>query len=86
MSFWKIIAKNLLYFRRQNLGVALGVALCAMVLIGALTVGDSVRSTLSKIAEARIGKADMALLATDGFFRDELANEISTELEGGRGV
>lgn len=83
MSFWKIIAKNLLYFRRQNLGVALGVALCAMVLIGALTVGDSVRSTLSKIAEARIGKADMALLATDGFFRDELAKEISTELEGG---
>ncbi|MDG1326356.1 MAG: FtsX-like permease family protein [Opitutales bacterium] len=83
MSFWKIIANNLLYFRRQNLGVALGVALCAMVLIGALTVGDSVRSTLSKIAEARIGKADMVLLATDGFFREELANEIATELEDG---
>lgn len=83
MSFWKIIGKNLLYFRRQHLGVALGVALCAMVLIGALTVGDSVRSTLSKIAEARIGKADMVLLATDGFFREELAKEISIKLETG---
>ena len=70
MSFWKIIVNNLLHFRRQHVGVALGVALCAMVLIGALTVGDSVRSTLSKLAEVRIGKADMALLANDGYFRE----------------
>ncbi|MDG0963556.1 MAG: ABC transporter permease [Opitutales bacterium] len=83
MSLWRIILNNLFYFRRQNLGVALGVALCAMVLIGALTVGDSVRSTLSKIAEARIGKADMALLATDGFFREELAKEILRKLASG---
>ena len=80
MSFWKIIVNNLLHFRRQHVGVALGVALCAMVLIGALTVGDSVRSTLSKLAEVRIGKADMALLANDGYFREELAKEIATEL------
>ena len=80
MSFWKIIVNNLLHFRRQHLGVALGVALGAMVLIGALTVGDSVRSTLSKLAEVRIGKADMALLASDGYFREELAKEIATEL------
>lgn len=80
MSFWKIIVNNLLHFRRQHFGVALGVALGAMVLIGALTVGDSVRSTLSKLAEVRIGKADMALLASDGYFREELAKEIATEL------
>lgn len=80
MSLWKIIAKNLFYFRRQQVGVAIGAALCAMVLIGALMVGDSVRATLAKLAETRIGQADMALLATDGFFREELAKEITLKL------
>ena len=80
MSLWKIIVKNLFYFRRQQAGVAMGAALCAMVLIGALMVGDSVRATLAKLAETRIGQADMALLATDGFFREELAREITTKL------
>ena len=53
-----------------------------MVLVGALTVGDSVRATLSALADERIGEADLALLATDGFFRDELAKEVEEELGG----
>ena len=81
MSAWGIILRNLLHFRRQHLGVALGAALCAMVLMGALTVGDSVRATLAALAEERIGKADLALLAPDGFFREELADEVADGLE-----
>ena len=71
MSSWGILFRNLLYFRKQHAGACLGAALCSMVLVGALTVGDSVRATLSALADERIGKADLALLATDGFFRDE---------------
>ena len=85
MSSWGILFRNLLYFRKQHAGACLGAALCSMVLVGALTVGDSVRATLSALADERIGKADLALLATDGFFRDELAKEVETELDG-RGV
>jgi putative ABC transport system permease protein len=82
MSSWGILFRNLLYFRKQHAGACLGAALCSMVLVGALTVGDSVRATLSALADERIGKADLALLATDGFFRDELAKEIEEELGG----
>ena len=39
MSAWGIILRNLLHFRRQHLGVALGAALCAMVLMGASRSG-----------------------------------------------
>jgi putative ABC transport system permease protein len=85
MSSWGILFRNLAYFRKQHAGACLGAALCSMVLVGALTVGDSVRATLSALADERIGKADLALLATDGFFRDELAKEVETELDG-RGV
>ncbi len=80
MSSWGILFRNLVYFRRQHAGACVGAALCSMVLVGALTVGDSVRATLSALADERIGKADLALLATDGFFRDDLATEIASEL------
>ena len=80
MSFWSILLRNLLYFRKQHAGACLGAALCSMVLVGALTVGDSVRATLSALADERIGQADLALLAPDGFFREELSDEIQEEL------
>ena len=81
MNLPRILLRNLVYFRKQHTGTCVGAALCSMILVGALTVGDSVRSTLSSLAEDRIGKADMALLATDGFFREDLANEMGEGLD-----
>ena len=54
MSLWKVIGRNLLFFRRHNLGIILAATMCSLVLTGALTVGDSVRSTLRNLAEQRI--------------------------------
>ena len=68
MSVWKIIGRNLLFFRKHNFGIIFSAALCSVVLTGALTVGDSVRSTLRVLAEKRIGKGDIAMLSPDGFF------------------
>ena len=80
MSLLGILFRNLAYYRRQHLGVALGSALCSMVLIGALTVGDSVRATLSSLAEERIGKGDLAMLSPDGFFKEDLAERVYDKL------
>ena len=55
--------------------------MCSLVLTGALTVGDSVRSTLRKLAEQRIGKGDIAMLSPDGFFEEDLATRIHSELK-----
>ncbi|MGE4550981.1 MAG: hypothetical protein AAEJ57_06290, partial [Opitutales bacterium] len=82
MTLFGIVVRNLRHYWRQNLGVIAGAAICSMVLVGALMVGDSVKATLRRIADERIGKADMALLATDGFFREELAIEVSERLGG----
>ena len=86
MRLGTILLRNLSHFRRQHLGVALGSALCAMVLIGALTVGDSVRATLSNLAEERIGKGDLAMLSPDGFFREDLADRVYEELSEPKAV
>ena len=86
MSVWKIIGRNLLFFRKHNLGIIFSAALCSVVLTGALTVGDSVRSTLRVLAEKRIGKGDIAMLSPDGFFEEDLADRVHSKLGNKLGV
>ena len=80
MTLSGIVLRNLRHYWRQHLGALAGTALCAMVLVGALVVGDSVKATLRRLADERIGKADVALLAADGFFREALAGELGEKL------
>jgi ABC-type lipoprotein release transport system permease subunit len=47
-----------------------------MVLTGSLLVGDSVKATLKRQAELRVGKADIALVGGDHFFRAKLADDL----------
>lgn len=68
------------FFRKQNTGIVLAAALCGVVLTGALTVGDSVRSTLRNLAEKRVGQGDIAILSPDGFFEEELAVRMKQNL------
>ena len=81
MSVWQLIWRNLLFFRRHNLGIILSATICSVVLTGALTIGDSVRSTLRTLAEKRIGKGDVAMLSPDGFFEEDLADRVHLNLD-----
>jgi ABC-type antimicrobial peptide transport system permease subunit len=56
------------------------------VLTGALTIGDSVRSTLRTLAEKRIGKGDVAMLSPDGFFEEDLADRVHSNLNDKQSV
>ncbi len=80
MTLLGIVVRNLRHYWRQHLGVVAGAALCAMVLVGALMVGDSVKATLKRLADERIGQADLALLSEDGFFREALAVEMDERI------
>jgi len=63
------------HYWRTHLGVILGSALGAMVLTGALLVGDSVKATLREQALARVGRIEVAMTGGDRFFRAALAAE-----------
>ncbi|MEE9601892.1 MAG: FtsX-like permease family protein, partial [Thermoguttaceae bacterium] len=75
MSLIRLIIASLLYHRRTNLAVALGVAAGTAVLSGALLVGDSMRGSLRHLVLDRLGKINRLLL-TEQFFREELADEM----------
>jgi len=73
MRTYTLLLRNLTWYWRTNLAVLLGVATAAGVLGGALSVGDSVRSSLRDLALARLGNADF-VISRNGFFREELSS------------
>jgi putative ABC transport system permease protein len=53
----------------------------AVVLTGALVIGDSVRYSLKMMVKARLGKTQLALVPQNRFFRAKLADELASELD-----
>ena len=78
MSGLAFMLRGLWFFRRSYLGVLAGSALGAMILLGALMAGDSVKQTLRQVASARLGKVDAVLVGGDRFFRSALADDLAS--------
>ncbi|MHC4908628.1 MAG: hypothetical protein ACYTF9_02765, partial [Planctomycetota bacterium] len=76
MSRLGLALRSLRFHRRSHVGVMLGTAVAAAVIVGALLVGDSVRATLRTQTLQRIGRSDIALIGGDRFFRAALADAI----------
>ncbi len=80
MTLWKLIRQSLFHYWRPNLGVMLGVAFCSAVLVGALMVGDTVRSTLKRMVLERLGDTQLALAGQGRYVRSELAQDLAESL------
>lgn len=63
-----LLRRSLSFNLRNHIGVVLGAAVAAAVLVGALAVGDSVKETLKRRALDRIGKVVSLLDGRDRFF------------------
>lgn len=79
MSLWKLAWRGLVFHWRSHLGVLLGATIGVAILVGALAVGDSVRYSLGRITEARLGNVQLALSGQNRFFREALADAIAAE-------
>ena len=80
MTTCSLVLNSFRFYARSHVGTLLGVALGAMVLVGAMLVGESVRGSLRDMAEARLGRAELALPSNDRLFRAELADQLRAEL------
>ena len=80
MNAWTLTRRSLWFYRRTHLGVVLGTAVAAAVLIGALAVGDSLRASLRDMALARLGDVEAALSAPDRYFADALGADIAKDV------
>lgn len=75
MNLNGLTLRNLLYHARANLAVVLGVAVGTAVLTGALLVGDSLRASLARLTEDRLGWVEQALVG-GRFLRQEIAADL----------
>lgn len=80
MTYFNLIGKNLRYYWKRNLALAMGVAISSAVITGALMVGDSVKHNLNKGVDLRLGAVTYTVLAGDRFFTENLATGIEKEL------
>src|SRR5688572_13548825 len=76
MRATRLVKRSLVYYWQTNLVVVLGVAIAVAVLTGALLIGESVRGSLRDLVSQRLGRTDH-LIASTGFFREQLAADIS---------
>jgi len=74
MNSWRFIREGVRHYKASYLGVLLGAAVGAMVLLGALMAGDSVKGTLKEAAELRSGKVSTIFSAGERFFEEDLAS------------
>jgi putative ABC transport system permease protein len=75
-----LLRRSLTYHRRSHLWVILGSALGTAILVGALVVGDSIRHSLRQIVFHRLGRAEIALVSQDRFFRAQVAEDMEEVL------
>src|SRR5579863_5831677 len=68
-----LLLRNLTYYWRTNLAVAIGVGIAVSVLAGAALVGESVRSSLRGLFLDRLGATDSVIVGSV-FFREALAD------------
>ncbi len=82
----KIAARGLAHFRAYHISLFAGTVLSAMILTGALLVGDSVTRSLNLYAEQRLGGVENAInlprryVATD--FAEALADRLGQDVAG----
>lgn len=79
MTLSRFILSSARYYWRSHLGLLLGAFLASAILSGSLLVGDSVRASLRRVAELRLGKVQSGLLGGDRWFTTDLVKKAGSE-------
>ncbi|WP_176159267.1 ABC transporter permease [Prosthecobacter debontii] len=75
MSLFSFVLSSARHYWRGHLGLLLGAFLASAILSGSLLVGDSVRASLRRVAELRLGRIHAGVLGGDRWFTESLAEQ-----------
>lgn len=80
MTRFRLILRNLRYFKGVNLALIVGMMVATAVLTGAMMVGGSVQASLADLARQRLGPISDAMIARR-FFDQSLADRLKSDPE-----
>lgn len=75
MTLKDYVLQSARHYWRGHLGLLLGTFLAGTILTGSMLVGDSVRASLRRVAELRLGRVQGGVLGGDRWFTTELARK-----------
>jgi ABC-type lipoprotein release transport system permease subunit len=84
MNLNRMTQQGLRFYWKTHLATGLAVLVAAAVLAGALAVGDSIKATLARRTQMRLGRIGTAVQCP-GLFRAQLASELEAKLIVQRG-
>ncbi len=75
MTTFSFILSSARHYAKAHLGLLFGVFLASAILSGSLLVGDSVKASLRRVAELRLGKVRSGMVGGERWFTEELARK-----------
>ncbi|MBL9142634.1 MAG: ABC transporter permease [Verrucomicrobiaceae bacterium] len=75
MTTFAFILSSARHYGRAHLGLLFGAFLASAILSGSLLVGDSVKASLRRVAELRLGKIHAGMIGGDRWVTEKLAHE-----------
>jgi len=79
--FWELARRSLAFQWRSNILFCAGSAVSAVILIGALLTGSSLKGSIRGLYTPRLGEVKWVLSSAGGHFRASIADSISTYLQ-----
>jgi putative ABC transport system permease protein len=80
LTILTFLIRSLNYHWRSNLLLCIGCAIGAIIIIGAIMVGDSLKTSLRLVTSYRLGTMQHALLSTNGTIRESLADSLHAKV------
>jgi putative ABC transport system permease protein len=80
MLIFRLISKSIWYFRKPYLAVFAGTVIATATLTGALIIGDSLKHSLGRLVDVRLGRTEYAFISASRFVRAQLANDLASAL------
>src|SRR5512133_468506 len=80
LTIFTYLLRSLKFHWRSNLLLCIGCAIGATILIGAIMVGDSLKTSLRVVTAYRLGNVQYTLVSTNGTLRESLADSLHAKV------
>jgi len=81
MNLFKLILRNLQYYRKEHILLLMGMILSTSILTSSLIIGDSVKFSLNDIVSKRLGRTQQIISTQERYFPSSFSKTLAKELK-----